>query len=110
MPSEAGTSRDIDLPTTGYSMTLVRLCEPEDQTPSLRVVSEHDAPFRGQWPDASSYDLMIEQLDGRVSIRPAPGNHLWNWTQADGQGSQTFAPVDITDLWSDWSSWNIDPS
>jgi hypothetical protein len=96
--TQAGT---ITLDEGAYTGKLVRLCDPQDADAAPAVVATlTDAPA-GAWPDTKTFDLIVEQLDGRVSVRPAPGHLLVNWTRR--AGAEGFAPpTDMELLWRDY--------
>lgn len=105
-PAEA-TSFDVTLShDTPYSARLVQLCDPA----AAGVVSgsaqpEFSTPLRGLWPDAKTFDLIVEQLDERVVIRLANGHLLWNWTRAYNlDPSAPFDPIDLEAVWDKYLS------
>ena len=94
---EATSSAVVDLPAGDYSAALVRLCDPTDRQAAPELIGTLTSPPAGAWPDTKTFDLLVEQVAGRVSIRPAPGNLLTNWTRrAEVAG---FDPPDTSIVW-----------
>jgi hypothetical protein len=92
------TSATIGLPEGAYSGALVKLCDPTERGEAPRVVTTLEAAPAGAWPDTKTFDLIVEQLDGRVSIRPAPGSPLVNWTTHSG--ARDFTPPEPEAMWA----------
>ncbi len=87
---------DTSLP---YQAKLITLCDTlEDTKISGDLVDSSSTPYGALWPQ-EPFDLFIEHYQGRVSIRPAPGTLLQNWTLAFGEGSTDFIPVDLLEVW-----------
>ena len=74
--------------TATRDAVLVQLCEPESSEPSFVRQPPAVWPLAGQWPDTKSFDLIIEHLDGRIAIRAAPANLVYNHTLATGEGGE----------------------
>lgn len=87
--------------STPYSGQRVALCDAEQDTAVLgQTLDTTTTPYGGLWPEDPSYDWFVEQYEGRVAIRLAPGNLLWNWTASSaGSGDTTFAPIDPQAVW-----------
>lgn len=81
-----------------YTARYVRLCD-DARAAEPEVVGETSAPIRADWPDTKTFDLMVETHQGRVAIRIAPGNLLWNWTRGTQQDNSDFSPIDTSTLW-----------
>ncbi len=95
------TLQKVSIETSSpYSVSLVRFCDPDTHQSAMSVEASAAEPFAGLWPDERSFDLMIEQFAGDVSIRLSPGNLMWNWTRGDEGGSQQFVPLVLPEsLW-----------
>lgn len=82
----------------GYHVQLLTLCDPSEGDAAIKSVASSEAPYAGLWPDERSFNLLLEQLDGRASLRPAPGQLLWSWTRANAlEPSEMAVPAD--QLW-----------
>jgi hypothetical protein len=91
-----------DVPVRSLTITVpasggyVRLCGD-----TAGLASAIDDPRAGRWPDTKTFDLIVEQRDGRLVMRPAPGQLLHNWTRGAGAGSIAMdpAPAPPAALW-----------
>ncbi len=68
--------------TSDYDVALVQVCD-ADAAPATRVHTSSSAPFTGVWPDTDQFDIIVEHVQGRVAIRVAPANLVWNYTLAN---------------------------
>lgn len=84
-----------------YSASLVQLCNAEAHNPALKTIEQSDQPYRQDWPSSAKFDWLVEQINGRISIRPAPGHLLWNWSLGTEQPNQDWQVIDVTTIWSD---------
>lgn len=82
---DARQSFTITLPTDStYSGAQVALCDANQDTGiSGEMLHTTQAPFSGMWQTDPAFDLFIEQVAGRIAVRLAPGNLLWNWSQSE---------------------------
>lgn len=93
------TTWTLTIPRQGdYTARYVRLCD-DARSARPEVVGETNTPIRANWPDTKTFDLMVETHQGRVAIRIAPGNLLWNWTRGTQQDNSDFSPIDTSTLW-----------
>ena len=86
----------ISVSTAGaYRVALVDLCDRE-------VVETRETPYGALWPQTDTFDLFVEEVDGEVAIRVAPGHLIWDWTAGAGDGATEFRDVDVpAGLWGD---------
>lgn len=101
---ESLQSFTITLPTTtAYSATQVTLCDPDQDTAtSGEQHHARDTPYSGTWESDPAFDWFVEQYDGRISLRLAPGNLLWNWSKSEAAELQTPSmqePLDPGAVW-----------
>lgn len=86
---ETATEGTVRLDATGsHDAVLVQLCDPELAEPSFAQQPPAVWPLAGQWPDTKSFDLIVEHLEGRLAIRAAPANLVYNHTLATGEGGE----------------------
>jgi hypothetical protein len=98
------TSLTVTLPAEaqdGWSGAYIKLCGQD-----AGVVEPFSERRAGLWPDTRSFDLIIERYQSRVSIRPAPGNVLINWSRAveHPEGRDPTEMIDAptpVDLWGE---------
>ena len=101
LPEQTATG-SVTLPAGDYSGALVTLCDPDAPGEPPALVDTLDAPQDGSWPDTRTFDVIVEQVDGRVAIRPAPGSLLVNWTRF--AGASDFARPEASRVWEDFVS------
>jgi hypothetical protein len=92
----AANTLAVTLPPGDQSGVYVRLCGE-----GAGEVGPITAARAGLWPDTKTFDLIVEQVAGRVAIRPAPGDLLHSWTRGAGAGADVMdpAPTPPAQLW-----------
>ena len=98
--AEALETIRVELPGEGvsaYAGAQLTLCRGDTQV-SGALSDVTLTPYAGRWPEEPGFDLFVEQYQGRLAIRLAPGSLLWNWTRND-PGASLDEPLDPESVW-----------